>query len=69
MTLERIKGQLYVECDGSRCHNFIDGSTDFDEVREELRTRGWKSHNSGGEWFHYCPDCQTDSLDTLTKGL
>ena len=42
------------------CDNCGDGQ-EFDswaDVMEFMREEGWRKKLVGGEWEHYCPECQ-----------
>lgn len=59
MTLERIKGEIVFECDGKKCHEFLETNTDdFGEALGELETAGWLTRRYANAWVHVCPDCQ-----------
>jgi len=72
MTAERIKGNLEITCDGSRCTDFVTGRGSFAEVWNEAKSEGWTARSNSGIWFHYCASCSkpsTPNMPKITKGL
>lgn len=58
--LERQHGEIIFVCDGCQ-ESLVTGTGDFDNALAVLKdSNGWKIRRRGGEWEHYCPDCNTD---------
>lgn len=64
----RIHRGVYIECDGTGCHEFLEGST-FSEVWNSSEAEGWTSKKIVDEWFNYCPGCSTPGKPDMTKLL
>mgnify|MGYP001560049087 CR=1 FL=1 len=47
-----------VECDGAGCNETEHFDTcHFDSLLSEMRTSGWTSLKTDGEWQHFCMTC------------
>lgn len=60
MMIERDCNVFYVECDGIDCTNYLMVDSElFNDVLIKIKNSGWISVNKDGDWFHYCPICQS----------
>lgn len=45
------------EC-GTELHDTSYDSDEWDVMMADSRAEGWRAQKIGGEWCHYCSDCQ-----------
>lgn len=55
--LKKNRGETGVECDECGSEEWA-GTLEFREFIDDLKEQGWCIKNVGGEWSHYCPDCE-----------
>lgn len=66
MAIERNRwgfdGEITFECDqcGEEIHT---EESDFHLALKKMKSEGWKSEKSGGDWEHTCPGCQDTDIE------
>ena len=58
MTLIAHEGQLQVTCNS--CPTTYRRSyeqDDFEILRTDIKSEGWRIKREAAEWHHYCPEC------------
>lgn len=51
-----------VACD--KCSNWKEFEVfSWADLMIEMKNNGWHNENKGGEWFHYCINCQAPTND------
>lgn len=57
MSLIREYGKIQFECDECGNTTKTHDKDDFDILKDNAKSDGWKTYKEGNEWKHRCPDC------------
>lgn len=73
MTSGWVHRRAYLECDGPRCSESIEGEgPSITDLWNDAKAQNWKAEFKYGEWFHYCPNCHpkdpTGNISRILEG-
>lgn len=58
MTLIKHAGQMQITCDSCPLtYRRTYQEADFEIMREDIKTEGWRTRREAAAWKHTCPDC------------